>query len=76
MNIATLRDAITASNLPHVSTITEFLPAYEELTLTFAEGLTVRIASHGNGTYQATLDGFLHWEPLTAHALIARLQAI
>lgn len=62
--------------LSTVGTVTEYLPNYAELTFTFNEGLTARIADHGNGMYQMTLDGFYHMEPGTADQVVAYLESV
>lgn len=72
-----LLSAIKANeSLSAVGTVTEYLPHYAELTYVFHEGLSARIADHGNGMYQMTLDGFYHIEPGTADQVIAYLKNI
>ena len=74
MSIALMRDALMSRPaLSDAGTITEYLPAYEELTYRFHEGLNARIASHGNGLYQMTLAGFWHLEPGTVGQVIEYL---
>lgn len=69
-----MRDAIKSDDtLMSEGSITEYLPAYAELTYRFNDGLTVRIADHGNGKFQATLDGFFALEPVSADALVEYL---
>ena len=76
-SLATLRTAILAnSTLTVHGTITEYLPAYAELTYQFHEGLTARIACHGNGKYQITFDGFLYSMPATAEQVVRTLTRI
>ena len=73
----TMRDAINASEtLTMAGAITEYLPAYAVLVFTFREGLTVQIAGHPNGMYQATLDGFYALEPAPADAIVAYLERV
>ena len=70
----TMLNAIKACDtLMSEGSISEYIPAYAELTYVFNAGLTVRIADHGNGLYQATLNGFIALEPATPDALIAYL---
>ena len=72
-----LLSAIKANDtLTSVGSVSEYLPAYAELTYTFKEGLTARIADHGNGSYQMTLGGFYHVEPATADRVVAYLASI
>lgn len=72
-----LLSAIKASEgLTAAGTVTEYLPNYAELTFTFKEGLTARIADHGNGKFQMTLDGFYHLEPASADRVVAYLASI
>lgn len=72
-----LLSAIESSDtLMREGSVTEFLPRYAELTYRFNAGLTARIAGHGNGMYQMTLDGFYHIEPGTADQVIAYLENI
>ena len=53
--------------------ITEYLPVYAEMTYVFNAGLTVRIADHGDGKFQATLNGVIALEPASPDALVAYL---
>lgn len=72
-----LLSAIKANDtLSTVGTVTEYLPDYAELTYTFNEGLTARIAEHGNGKFQMTLDGFYHLEPANADRVVAYLASL
>lgn len=67
-------NAINANDtLMSEGSITEYLPAYAEMTYVFDAGLSVRIADHGNGKFQATLDGIITLEPATPDALITYL---
>lgn len=77
MALSTIRDAINASStLTTAGTITEYLPAYGELSFAFMEGLTARIADHGSGIYQVTLDGFYHFAPGSADQVVNLLEGI
>ena len=72
-----LLSAIRANDtLSAVGTVSEFLPNYAELTYTFNEGLSARIADHGNGKYQMTLDSFYHMEPGTVDQVVSYLASI
>lgn len=67
-------NAIKANDtLMSEGSITEYLPAYAELTYVFDAGLSVRIADHGNGKFQATLNGIITLEPATPDALVTYL---
>lgn len=73
----TLRDAINSNDtLKSVGTVTEYLPHYAEMTYTFTEGLSARIADHGNGMFQMTLDGWLDMQPGTVAQVITKLESI
>ena len=70
----TMLNAInTNDTLMSEGSISEYLPAYAELTYVFNAGLSVRIADHGNGKFQATLNGFITLEPATPVALVTYL---
>lgn len=70
----TMLNAIKSNvTLMSEGSITEYLPVYAELTYVFNAGLTVRIADHGNGKFQATLNGIISLEPATPDALVAYL---
>ena len=77
---ATLKDLATAlrgnDTLRAHGTISEYLPAYGELTYQFNAGLSARIASHGNSNYQMTLGGFYHMEPGTIDQIVNYLTSI
>ena len=62
--------------LSKAGTISEYLPAYGELTYQFHAALTARIACHGNGKYQMTLDGFYHLEPGTIDQIVTYLASV
>ena len=74
--IRDMKAAIMASTLPHVGEVEEFLPALEVMTFTFNEGLTVEIAAHANGLFQARFDSLYYLEPTTASRLVAYLENI
>ena len=72
-----LLSAIKANEtLSSAGNVTEFLPNYAELTYTFNEGLTARIADHGNGRFQMTFNGFYHLEPTSVDRVVAYLASI
>lgn len=74
--IRDMKAAIMASTLPLIGEIEEFLPVMEIMTFTFDEGLTVEIAAHANGLFQARFDGLYYLEPTTASRLVAYLENI
>lgn len=70
----TMLNAIKSNDtLMSEGSITEYLPVYAEMTYVFNAGLSVRIADHGNGKFQATLNGIITLEPATPDALVAYL---
>ena len=70
----TMLNAIKANDtLMSEGSISEYLPGYAEMTYVFNAGLTVRIADHGSGMYQATLNGFITLDPASPDALVAYL---
>lgn len=74
--IRDMKAAIMASTLPRIGEIKEFLPVLEIMTFTFNEGLSVEIAAHANGLFQARLNGMYSLEPTTAERLVAYLESI
>lgn len=67
-------DAIKSNDtLMSEGSISEYLPVYAEVTYVFDAGLSVRIADHGNGRFQATLNGVITLEPASPDALVAYL---
>lgn len=67
----TMLNAIKSNDtLMSEGSITEYLPVYAELTYVFNAGLSVRIADHGNGKFQATLNGIISLEPATPEAIV------
>ena len=77
LTIADMRDALTSHPaLSHAGKVTEYLPHLAFLAFTFDEGLSVRIADHGNGAFQATLDGFYTLEPAPLDALVKYLATV
>lgn len=75
--IADMRDTLTSHTaLSSAGKVTEFLPHLAFLAFTFHEGLSVHIADHGNGTFQATLDGAYTLEPAPLDALVDYLASV
>ena len=70
----TMLDAIKSNaTLMSEGSISEYLPQYAEMTYVFNAGLSVRIADHGNGKFQATLDGVITLEPAAPDTLTTYL---
>lgn len=68
-------EAITGSEtLMNDGSVTEYLPAYEELTYQFREGLTAQIAHHGEGKFLTIFDGVATLEVSVAADLVSYLE--
>lgn len=77
ITIADMRDTLTSHPaLSNAGKVTEYLPHLAFIAFTFDEGLSVRIADHGNGSFQATLEGFYALEPAPLDALVDYLATI
>lgn len=75
--LADMRNALQGNaTLTDAGKVTEYLPHLGFLAYTFSEGLRVGIADHGNGTFQATLDGMYTLDPAPLDKLIDYLATL
>lgn len=72
-----MRMAITGSEtLMNAGSVTEYLPAYEELTYQFHEGLLVQIAHHGGEKFLTILNGVVTLEVTSAANIVSYLEEL